>query len=312
MSIRYGGVFSMGCLGAALHTTMSDELTEITIVNAYGELHIYSEADDAEAFNVACVNLTLLGIIYSLETFFDNGPDTCLKLNELVMSNDSTELFYWLTARFMKPEKNEHFWLKQSRHTTDPVESPEKYKDQPPTIDHSGFADLPDAIHFDVTKPGEGIRVRRIFDASAAFKIDPDFLMNELVAKNQAFSSSELPRRLFAILEVRFIRATSKMMSFVYDAKGPEAVYCVTNVMGSILIPELLAFSGEVLDNWIDKYNTKPHWTKLWEHIPGVIPTLRTEYKDRLEVFNRIRKTQDPFDMLANDTWQPLFKEREE
>ncbi|KAF9541209.1 hypothetical protein EC957_003342 [Mortierella hygrophila] len=270
--IRYGGIISMGCL------------TEITIVNANGELHIYSEADDAEAFNVACVNLGLLGIIYTatikvqlmsdyhlraidsyepLENFFGNEPDAGLRLKEMVMTNDSTELFYWPTARFMKHKRNEHFWLKQWRRTTDPVEDPDKYKDQLPTVDHPAFAafkvgdivkDLPDAIHFDVTKPGEGAGARRIFDSSAAFKVDSNFknvveVMNDLVDKNWAFSSSEFPKRSFTVME--------------------------------------------------------------WEHIPDVIPTLRREYKDRLDVFNRIRRTQDPFDMFVNDTWRPLIEERE-
>ncbi|KAF9143007.1 hypothetical protein BGX30_001600 [Mortierella sp. GBA39] len=222
-------------------------------------------------------------------------------------SHDSTELFYWPTARFMKHERNEHFWLKQWRRTTDPVEDPDKYKDQLPTVDHPAFAafkvgdivkDLPDAIHFDVTKPGEGAGVRRVFDSSAAFKVNSNFknvieVMKELVDKNWAFSSSEFPRRLFAVMEVRFLRGSRKMMSFVYDEGDEEAVFCVINVMGSTLVPGFLGFSGEVLGAWMNKYNAK-------------------EYKDRLDVFNRIRKTQDPFDMFVNDTWKPLIEEREE
>ncbi|KAG0281128.1 D-arabinono-1,4-lactone oxidase [Linnemannia exigua] len=131
--IRFGGILSMGCIinPSASHNpfhdyfstaqdstpgTVSDTLTEITIVNAYGELHIYSEADDPEAFNMASINLGLLGIIYTatikvipmsqyrlraidsyhtLESFFEGHPARAgLKLKELVLGNDSTELLY--------------------------------------------------------------------------------------------------------------------------------------------------------------------------------------------------------------------------
>ncbi|KAF8943319.1 hypothetical protein BGZ47_005528 [Haplosporangium gracile] len=243
----------------------------------------------------------------ALETFFGNGPVAGLKLKEMVMSNNSTELFYWPTARLMKPEKNEHFWLKQWRRTTDPVE------------DRVGevVKDLPDAIHFDVTKPSEGTGDRRTFDASATFKVNLDFCkvveaMNDLVDKNWAFSSSEFPSRIGTCLEVRFIKASSKMMSFVYDAEEPEAIYCIINLLGGRDTPGFVEYSQEVLSGWIDKYNAKPHWAKLWEQIPGVIPALRREYKDRLAVLNRVRKTQDPFDMFVNDTWRPLLEERED
>ncbi|KAF9131405.1 hypothetical protein BGW39_001835 [Mortierella sp. 14UC] len=331
--------------GATLTSTISDMLTEITIVNAFGELHIYSEADDAEAFNVACVNLGLLGIIYtatlkvipmseyrlraidtfpSVEEFF-HGPDAGAKWKKKVLENDSTEIFYWPHARFLQEERNDHFWLKQWQRTVDPVEPLDKYKDHPPTVDHPGFAEfkvgeivkeIPDAIHFDINKAGEGPGSLSILDASAGFKVDDDFgnfveAFNELLDKTWAFASTEFPSRIATMLEVRFIKASSKYMSFAFDQE-PEAIYCMINVMSMAGTPGFDEFSVDVLTGWMDKYDAKPHWAKMWEHIPGIYPTLRREYVDRLAVFNRIRKTQDPFDMFLNDTWRPLFEEYEQ
>ncbi|KAK3813715.1 MAG: hypothetical protein JOS17DRAFT_795567 [Linnemannia elongata] len=345
--IRYGGILTMGCHGAGLDgRTVSDTLTEITIVNAYGELHIYSEADDPEAFNIASINLGLLGIVYtatlklvpmshyrlraidSYEPVADyfEGPGAGLKLKEMVEKNDSTEILYWPHGTFLGTERNGRFWLKQWRKTLDPVEDLEKLKDQAPTVDHPAFAafkvgeivkEIPDAVHFDVTQDGEGTGEAKIYDASAGFKLAPDFsnfveCFNEVVEKNYAFSSSEFPSRIGTCLEVRFLKASKKMMSFLYDGEDKEAIYCMINVLGSRETPGFVEYSQGVLGGWIDKYNAKPHWAKLWEQIPGVIPALRREYKDRLAVLNRVRKTQDPFEMFVNDTWRPLLEERED
>ncbi|KAF9907225.1 hypothetical protein EC991_011215 [Linnemannia zychae] len=344
--IRFGGILAMGCHGAGLDSrTVCDTLTELTIVNAYGELHIYSEADDPEAFNIACVNLGLLGIIYTatikvipmsqyrlraidsylpLESLF-KGHDAGKKLKELVLKNDSTELLYWPHAHFLKEERNDHFWLKQWQRTLDPVEPLNKYRDQTPTVDHPAFAafkvgeivkEIPDAVHFDISAEDEPSPEGKFYDASAGFKVTPDFsnfieAFNELMDKIWAFSSSEFPSRIGTALEVRFIKASRKRMSFVYD-DDPEAIYCMINLLGATGTPGFVEFSAEVLSEWIDKHNARPHWAKLWEHIPGIYSTLRREYKNHLTIFNRIRKSQDPFDMFINDTWKPLLEEHEQ
>ncbi|KAG0281129.1 hypothetical protein BGZ95_006621 [Linnemannia exigua] len=199
----------------------------------------------------------------------------------------------------------------------DTVERLDKYKNQPPTVDHPAFAafkvgefvkEIWDAIHYDVTSEAEVSPEGKFYDASAAFKLTSDFsnfieAFNNLLDKNWAFSSSEFPSRVGTALEVRFIKGSSKRMSFVYD-EDPEAVYCVVNVLGAAGTPGIIEFSAEVLGG--------PHWAKVWEQIPGIHPTLRREYKDHLTVFNRLRKSQDPFNMFVNDTWRPLIEEHEE
>ncbi|KAF9913009.1 hypothetical protein EC991_005877 [Linnemannia zychae] len=324
--------------GANLNArTMSDMITEMSIVNARGELVTYSEAKDPESFNAACLNLGLLGIIYTatlkvdvmntrlrvtdsyptLQSVFQ-GPEAGLRLKAMVLKNDSTEFLYWPFRHFMKPEQNERIWLKEWERTTEPAEDLTKYEGLPPMVDNPFFStlqtgvrvmEIPDALHFPI---GDGVTT--IVDAGVAFKVDPDFrnackAIEELVEKNWAFTTS-MPERMGTAIECRFIKASDKILSPAYD-KDPEAIYCMINVMAASATPGFEEYSKGIVSNWIEKYNAKPHWPKMWESVPGVYPYLRREYGDRLSRFNRIRKAQDPRDMFVNDTWRPLFQENE-
>ncbi|KAK3844690.1 MAG: hypothetical protein J3R72DRAFT_437806 [Linnemannia gamsii] len=336
--VRFGGILTMGCHGANLKArTMSDMITEMTIVNARGELVTYSEAKHPEAFNAACLNLGLLGIVYTatlkvdvmntrlrvtdsyptLESAFQ-GPEAGLRLKAMVLKNDSTEFLYWPFRHFMKPDQNKSIWLKEWERTTEPAEDLTKYESMPPMVDNPFFStfqvgvrvmETPDALHFPI---GDGVTT--VVDAGAAFKVDDDFgnackAIMELIEENWAFTTSK-PERMGTAIEFRFIKASDKMMSPAYD-KDPEAIYCMINVMAASATPEFEKYSQGIVSNWIEKYNAKPHWPKMWESVPGVYPYLRKEYGDRLYRFNRVRKAQDPNDMFVNDTWRPLFQENE-
>ncbi|KAF9930301.1 hypothetical protein FBU30_000647 [Linnemannia zychae] len=343
--IRFGGILTMGCHGAGLEgRAISDSLTEITIVNSRGELRVYSESDDPEAFNAACINLGLLGIVYTatlkiqpmsdyrlraidtyptVESLF-SGPLAGQKLKEMVLQNDSTEMLYWPFATFLQPAQNDHIWLKQWKRTLDPAEDLSKYDTMPSTVDHPGFTalkvgeivkEVPDAIHFDFTLGGKGRVDGKCLDASAGFKLDDDFgnfieAFNDLMGSIYKFSTDQFPSKIGTVLEVRFIKASSKIMSFVYDT-DPEAIYCMINLLAAGNTPEFDDYTRVIMSEWMEKYNAKPHWAKMWEQVPGVIPTLRREFKDRIVIFNRIRKSQDHVDMFVNETWEPFIAEHE-
>lgn len=52
--------------GAATHTrTLPDLVTEVTIIDANGNLNTFTEATNPEEFAAATVNLGLFGIIYT-------------------------------------------------------------------------------------------------------------------------------------------------------------------------------------------------------------------------------------------------------
>ncbi|KAG0051193.1 hypothetical protein BGZ83_004014 [Gryganskiella cystojenkinii] len=65
--IRYGGILSLGCHGASRSSrTMSDMITKMEIVNGLGDLVTYSAHHGHDEFSAACVNLGLLGLIYTV------------------------------------------------------------------------------------------------------------------------------------------------------------------------------------------------------------------------------------------------------
>lgn len=178
--------------------TLSDTITEMTIVNARGELVTYSEAKDPEAFNVACLNLGLLGIIYTatikvepmnirlrvtdsyptLESLFV-GPQAGPALKARILKNDSTEFLYWPFQQFMKPDQNKNIWVKEWERTSEPAEDLKKYEGLPPMVDNPFFStlhtgskvmEIPDALHFPI---GDGVTT--VVDAGCAFKVDANF-----------------------------------------------------------------------------------------------------------------------------------------
>ncbi|KAG0360908.1 hypothetical protein BG005_009627 [Podila minutissima] len=331
--VSYGGTLTMGCHGASISArTMSDMITEMKIVNAMGELVTYSETKDPEAFSAACLNLGLLGIIYTatlkveamntrlrvmdsyptLKSVF-HGADAGLKLKAMILKNDSTEFLYWPFKCFGKEQYNDNIWLKQWERTTEPADNLAGLADRPPMVDNPFFAsfhvgerimEVPDAIHFPI---GDGVTT--VVDAGVAFKVDADFknaidAFNDLVERNYRYSTGG-PFLLGTALEMRFIKASSKMMSPAYD-QDPDAIYCMLNVMAASGTPGFDEYSTKAVADWVQRFNAKPHWPKLWEDVPDVYPYLRREYGDRLVRFNRIRKEQDPKDMFVNRTFEKL------
>ncbi|GJJ72195.1 hypothetical protein EMPS_04552 [Entomortierella parvispora] len=344
--VRYGGVLTMGTHGASVNSsTMSDMVTEMTIVNAHGELVTYSEAVDPEAFNAACLNLGLLGLIYTatlkvelmqtrmrvrdsyprLDSIFNTSDPSAsgLKLKSMVLQQDSIEFIYWPFKRFGQETFNEHIWCKQWARTTDLVPEGEEAEarkkllaERPPSVDHPFFAsfhvgeeimEIPDAIHFPF---GDGKST--VLDTGIAMKVDPDFknvieAFSELVEKNYEFSRS-MPERMGTALELRFIRSSNKMLSPVYD-EDPEAIFAMVNLMALSGTPGFEELAAATMANWIHRYNAKPHWAKMWEATPGVVPYLRQEYGPRIARFNKVRKVQDPLDMFVNATFEEFIRD---
>ncbi|KAF9958591.1 hypothetical protein BGZ72_000170 [Mortierella alpina] len=136
-TIRYGGVISLGCHGAALAArTMPDVVTEVKIVDASGVLQTFSKEKDANEFSAATANLGLLGIIYSytmiVEPMFKllmsqshppvsdyfGDPEICgPKLKAMAVTNDQTEIFFWPFNSPGLTRDGDTLWLKQWQRT---------------------------------------------------------------------------------------------------------------------------------------------------------------------------------------------------
>ncbi|KAG0041776.1 hypothetical protein BGZ89_007241, partial [Linnemannia elongata] len=47
----------------------------------------------------------------------------------------------------------------------------------------------------------------------------------------------------------------------------------------------------------------RPHWAKLWEYVPGIVPYLRKQGSEHYDRFEVIRKKYDPKGMFMNATF---------
>jgi len=308
-------------------------VTEMTIVNAHGEVVTYSEDNDPEAFNAACLNLGLLGLIYTvtlkvelmqtrmrvqdsyprLDSIFNTSDQAAygLKLKTMVLQQDSIEFLYWPFKHFGQETFHDQIWCKQWTRTSDPVPEGEEAEakrkrlaKRAPMLDHPFFAgfqvgeevmEIPDAIHFPF---GDGKST--LLDTGIAMKVDPDFknvieAFSELVEKvfyskglssapplifycqltlifctlshsfhkkkkkkkkqNYEFSRS-MPERMGTALEMRFIKASNKMLSPAYD-EDPETIFAMMNLMAVSGTPGFDEFAANTMANWIERYNAK-------------------------------------------------------
>ncbi|KAI1290644.1 hypothetical protein EDD11_009133 [Mortierella claussenii] len=359
-SVRYGGILSMGCHGAATHThTLPDLVGEVKIIDASGVLNTFSKEKDPIEFSAAIVNLGLLGIIYSytirvepmfkllmsdthplLSDYFNDPKVGGPKLRAMVLENDQTEIFYWpFNAPGLDPT-NDHLWVKQWRRsnrglTETPVsdafqnvlqnlgtsfgnkvyEFMAANPSSTPFLSHLIYSTLntnseqvlyaPHAIHYQA-----GIDHIPCLDLETAFKVDTHF---ENVVKAWRYVVDliyELAKHgkfpLNLTMEMRFVKASTMIMSNAYD-EDPEAIYCMIEILSVVHTPGFNEFSAKVAQYWMDSFQAKPHWAKLWEHVPGIIPYLRKKAGSRFDKFDAIRKKYDPEGMFMTSTFAGIL-----
>ncbi|KAG0245330.1 hypothetical protein BGX31_007528 [Mortierella sp. GBA43] len=382
-TVRYGGVISLGCHGAATHTrTLADLVHSVKIVDASGKVNVFSMDINPEEFSAATVNLGLLGVIYSytlrvepmfklhvtdtfpLFSYYFTSPERDgPKLKAMVEGNDQTEIFYWPFNTAGLGINNDRLWVKQWQRVGNDVpvtktrkqRTFEKLTQQMETSFGSKLQEFmaenpsstpflcclmytmmmktdgektmvsvsdglggqmqvegdeetlhaPDAIHFQA-----GIDNIKCLDLEMAFKVDENY---ENVVKAWTYVTDQMyeyaDRGEFPLnltMEMRFIKASQMMMSNAYD-DDPDAVYCMMELLSVAHTKGFEEFSAKVAKYWIDEFQAKPHWAKMWEHIPNITPYLREQMRPRLEQFERIRGKYDPQGMFMNGTFAGLL-----
>ncbi|KAF8938712.1 hypothetical protein EDD21DRAFT_427884 [Dissophora ornata] len=361
-SVRYGGILSLGCHGAATHTrTLPELVSAVKIVDATGTLHTFTKEKDPLEFSAATVNLGLLGIIYSytlrvgpmfklhttdtfppLSDYFSSPTLDGPKLKALVLGNDQTEIFYWPFNTAGLGAANDHIWLKQwQRPVTDlPLsESSEKETFQKllqnmetafgnklyefmaanpastPFLscliysmlkkDSEQVLEAPEAIHYQA-----GIDNLKCLDTEMAFKADDKF-ENVVKAWNYVIelmyeyaNRKEFPLNL--TMEMRFVKSSQMIMSNAYD-KDPDAIYCMIEILSVVNTKGFEEFSAKVAKYWMDEFNARPHWAKMWEFIPGIVQYLRRQAGHQYDQFEIVRKKYDPEGMFMNTTFTGLL-----
>ncbi|KAF9900874.1 hypothetical protein EC991_006758 [Linnemannia zychae] len=134
-SVLYGGIIAIGAHGAEINgRCLSDQVTEISIVDGTGTLQTFNADKDPIEFSAACVNLGLFGIIYTLtlkvipmsdsryraldynmpyNELFDPLRKECgQRLKKLVQENASMELFYFPFNHTGRCRCNDHVRIK--------------------------------------------------------------------------------------------------------------------------------------------------------------------------------------------------------
>ncbi|KAF9105943.1 hypothetical protein BGX29_010927 [Mortierella sp. GBA35] len=361
-SVRYGGILSLGCHGGATHSrTMPDLVSEVSIIDADGNLNIFAKATDPEEFVAATVNLGLFGVIYTytlrvepmfnlhmtddyprLKDLFSTPSEGGPKLQDMVLGNDQTEILYWpFNSLGLSPVKDT-VWVKQWKRTTmdatishlglsnkrmdqfnDTLVSKRLFEYMPlwPAsaryLNHllyrhiggnkpvEDILEAPDAIHYQA-----GIENMPCLDLEMGFKVNEDF-SNVVVAWNyvidQLYEYAKCGKFPFNMnLEMRFVRSSPMLMSPAYDT-DPDAIYCMIEVLSLKNTSGFEEFSANVGCFWMDNFQARPHWAKMWEHVPGMHSYLREQNGERYDRFEAIRKKYDPKEMFMNATWVGLL-----
>ncbi|KAG0279721.1 hypothetical protein BGZ97_009512, partial [Linnemannia gamsii] len=289
--VRYGGILALGCHGAATQTrTLPDLVTEVTIIDANGNLNTFSEAKDPKEFAAATVNLGLLGIIYTytiriepmfnllmidrfppLSDYFSTPEEGGPKLKAMVLGNDSTEIFYWPFNSAGFEATNDHIWVKQWRRTSDPVCKSAEYGESRKQT--QVYKSLLSAQLFDFMAANPAIApymnwvifvVKSRNDADEVMEV-PDAIHYQAGIDNMPCVNLEMAFKVnedfsnvvvawnYVIGQMRFVKSSTMLMSNAYDP-DPDAIYCTVEILSANNTPGFKEFSGKMAKFWMDNF----------------------------------------------------------
>ncbi|CAG8697665.1 7760_t:CDS:2, partial [Cetraspora pellucida] len=259
-----------------------------------------------------------------------------------VLNCDSIEIIYWPFNAPGLQEKNDKLWVKTYKRTDKKVtenqlevkfssafqgfglkfgnhlyEHIAKHPESTPYITNLLFnagvnhesekiLQAPDAIHFQ-----SGVDYLLCVEQEFCFKVNHDFsnAIDELkhIIKRiyELAAVNKYPLNLS--VEFRINKASKCLLAPTYD-KDPDAYYCLITLLSVNDTQGYLDFSIEIAERWMKKYNALPHWGKLWEHVPGIIPHMRNNIGKRLDEFEKVRAKYDPDKyFFDNESLRQLF-----
>ncbi|CAG8764670.1 13853_t:CDS:2, partial [Gigaspora margarita] len=327
-TVTTSGIVSTGCHGArCANSTIPEKVISFQIVTADGELREFSDEVDPVEMSAARISFGLLGIIYKLTFIVEPMFNLIVKdtfptisdywkpenLKNDVLTNDSVEVFYWPFNTAGLNEKDNKLWVKTCKRTNLNVTENQieeqfgsafqnlelefgdrvyqhivKFPESTPYITYFLFKagiehesekiiQAPDAIHYQ-----NGIDHVPCMDLEFAIKINNIY---ELAA------DKKYPLNIAA--EFRINKASKCLLASTYD-ENPDTYYCLLEILSINGTQGFLDFSIELSERWMKKYNAQPHWGKMWEHVPGIIPYVRKHLGKRVNEFEKVRAKYDP------------------
>ncbi|CAG8819630.1 39048_t:CDS:2 [Gigaspora margarita] len=341
-TVTTSGIVATGSHGArCANSTIPEKVISFQIVTADGELREFSDEIDPVEMSAARINFGLLGIIYKLTFIVEPMFNTIMKdafpkisdywkpenLKNDVLNNESVEIFYWPFNTPGLKEKNDKLWVKTCKRTDLNVtknqvdedfksvfqnlelefgdrvyEHLAKFPESTPYItyllfksgvDHENeqILQATDAIHYQ-----KGIDHIPCMDLEFAIKIDHIYELAE---------DKKYPLNLTA--EFRINKASKCLLASTYD-ENPDTYYCLLEILSINGTEGFLEFSSELAERWMKKYNAQPHWGKMWEYVPGIIPYVRKHLGKRVDEFEKVRAKYDPDELFFdNETLRQLF-----
>jgi D-arabinono-1,4-lactone oxidase/FAD binding domain-containing protein len=344
-SVRFGGLIATGSHGSGWNNpTLSDLVQAIEIVTASGELRKFEAGVDSdEVMNAARLNLGMFGIMVRItmniqKSWVVHAHDECLPIDRVfeelkfrVWKLDNFDLFWW-------PFSDE-FWVKTWRKINTAITAKPRHSRSDKLIAnigsraHNGLVRLSETyprltphlsrFTFKLT-PSKGNKVVDIVEAihyrraieytkmgcvEVAFKIDPSF-ENVKWAIRQVFKRVKTYARrdeypMNVVMNVRFINNSNCWLSPAFG----EGHTCYIEILGRAKPAAWKRFSGQVAQDWLTLPQAMPHWAKEFQHIPGVIPHIKTNLGDNIQRFNQIKDQLqvDPTHMFVNHTLEDIF-----
>ena len=344
-SVRFGGLIATGSHGSGWNnSTLSDLVHTIEIVAASGQLQKFQAGVDSDVvMNAVRLNLGMFGIIYRItmnvqKSWIVRAQDQRLpieqvleNLKEQVLAHDNLDLFWWpfcdqFWVKTWQPT-NEEITAKPRRSLGDAIGSAigarfhngliglsETFPRLTPGLSRMTFkltpsrgkkvVDVVEAIHY-----RRAIEVAKMGCVEVAFKIDAGF-ENVKWAIRQVFDRVKVYARLDeypmnVVMNVRFINNSNCLLSPAFG----EGHTCYIEILSRVHRADWERFSGEVASEWLTLPQALPHWAKEFQHIPNVIPHIKSNLSDNIHRFNQIKDQLqvDPTHMFVNPALEEIF-----
>ncbi|KAF9206081.1 hypothetical protein BGZ49_003050 [Haplosporangium sp. Z 27] len=256
-------------------------------------------------------------------------------LKSMVLNNDQTEIFYWPFNTPLLGKSNDHLWIKQWQRSNqaatdnllvdtlkDVIQNLEttlgsnvyqfmaEHPSSTPTLiplmyqavaaDDSMVLHAPNAIHYLA-----GTDNMPCLDLEMAIKVDDNFenivaAWNYVVDQIYTYAKAgKYPINL--TMEMRFVKSSTMLMSPAYD-EDPNAIYCMMEVLSVVNTKGFNDFSAKIAQYWMQNFQSRPHWAKMWEHVPGIVPYLR-QNATRFNQFDAVRRKYDPNGIFMTPTF---------
>jgi L-gulono-1,4-lactone dehydrogenase len=337
-------VAASGCHGTGIHEqTVSDYVEAIEIVDSHGTLRKFSRGNGDDVFNAARLSLGMFGIIWRttfrvVKAFnvhevddFDLTMESAIpRFENIVRGHQYAELAWWPFNRKMQfrsyDRTNDPPTISECRHCWLAFVQRMKLRlfrviyavmmlCRPLTPLLLRIMHRASSGSFDEVVPVEwaihsqsGEKILRCTNAEVVFPIRGDFADVErafrvVIAKTREYQGrGSYPFNRALVL--RFVRGSSIPLSPAYG----DHVFCCIEIMSAADTKDWVEFSTEVMQEWMQIRDARPHWAKEARQLP--VSAMRDAYGEHLRRFVEIRDAfgVDPKNMFVNDYLEAVFR----